>query len=84
MIDFEFVFNSAPAPYLLLRADAPDDYAIAAVNEAYLRATDTLRDAIVGRGLFEGFPDNPDDGRESSVGDLRFRSTGSAATARGT
>lgn len=64
------VFEAAPNPYLLLCADPPR-FTIAAVNEAYLHATGTMRDAIVGRGLFEVFPDNPHDGAATGVSDLR-------------
>src|ERR1700749_2751087 len=64
------IFEAAPNPYLLLRADAPR-YTIAAVNEAYLRATGTERGAIVGCGLFDVFPDNPHDGEATRVSDLR-------------
>jgi two-component sensor histidine kinase/PAS domain-containing protein len=64
------IFEAAPNPYLLLRADAPR-FTIAAVNEAYLRATGTTRAAIVGNGLFDVFPDNPHDGEATGVSDLR-------------
>jgi hypothetical protein len=34
---------------------------IVGVTQAYLDATMTQRELIVGRGLFDVFPDNPDD-----------------------
>lgn len=68
--DLARIFEAAPNPYLLLRVDAPH-FTIAAVNDAYLSATGTERDAIVGRGLFEVFPDNPQDGGATGVSDLR-------------
>jgi PAS domain S-box-containing protein len=68
--DLARVFAAAPNPYLLLRVDAPR-FTIAAVNNAYLHATGTERAAIVGRGLFEVFPDNPHDGSATGVSDLR-------------
>jgi signal transduction histidine kinase/DNA-binding response OmpR family regulator len=55
--DFQRLFESAPDLYLVLRPDLT----IVAVSEPYLRATMTERAAIVGRGLFEVFPDNPGD-----------------------
>ncbi len=55
---FEALFRAAPSPFLVI---TPPDYAIIAVNEAYLRATMTERAAVLGRGLFEVFPDNPED-----------------------
>ncbi len=67
--DFRALFESAPACYLVL---APDPkYTIVAVSEAYLRATMTRREAILGRGLFEVFPDNPDDPAATGVSNLR-------------
>src|SRR5689334_19244425 len=66
--DFEALFHASPAPLLVLR---PPRFTIIAVNDAYLRATMTDRDAILGRGLFEVFPDNPDDPAASGVRNLR-------------
>ncbi|MBX3065426.1 MAG: response regulator [Anaerolineae bacterium] len=65
--DFRALFESAPAPYLVLLPDLT----IAAVSEAYLRATMTKREEILGRGIFEVFPDNPDDPAATGVGNLR-------------
>jgi signal transduction histidine kinase len=55
--DFKTLFESAPGLYLALTPDLK----IVAVSDAYLRATMTKRDEILGRGLFDVFPDNPDD-----------------------
>jgi hypothetical protein len=44
---------------------------IVGVTQAYLDATMTERAAIVGRGLFEVFPDNPDD--EQATGEMNLR-----------
>jgi signal transduction histidine kinase len=55
--DFELIFESVPNCYLVL---APD-LTILAASDAYLRATITCRDEILGRGFFEVFPDDPDD-----------------------
>jgi signal transduction histidine kinase/CheY-like chemotaxis protein len=44
---------------------------IVAVSDAYLHATMTRREDILGRGLFEVFPDNPDDPGATGVGNLR-------------
>src|SRR5262245_34243806 len=68
--DFRRLFEAAPNPYLLICADPPA-FTIAAVNEAYLSATGTERAAIVGRPLFDVFPDNPDDSGANAVSDLR-------------
>jgi signal transduction histidine kinase len=46
-------------------------FTILAVTDTYLRATMTQRDAIVGRGIFEVFPDNPYDPTATGVRNLR-------------
>jgi two-component system cell cycle sensor histidine kinase/response regulator CckA len=65
--DFRALFESAPGLYLVL---APE-FTIVAVSDAYLRATKTKREDIVGRGLFEVFPDNPDDPTATGTRNLR-------------
>lgn len=65
--DFRVLFESAPGLYLVL---APD-LSIVAVSDAYARATMTHREQIVGRGVFEVFPDNPDDPAAEGVHNLR-------------
>ncbi len=65
--DFRALFESAPDLYLVL---APD-LAIVGVSDAYLRATMTQRQEILGRGIFDVFPDNPDDPATSGVRNLR-------------
>jgi signal transduction histidine kinase len=44
---------------------------IVAVSDAYLRATLTKRDNILGRHLFEIFPDNPDEAGATGTSNLR-------------
>ncbi|HVY37183.1 MAG TPA: ATP-binding protein [Polyangia bacterium] len=65
--DFRLLFESVPALYLVL---APD-LTIVAVSDAYLRATKTERDAVIGRGLFQIFPDDPGDATATGVSNLR-------------
>lgn len=69
MIDFGLIFDRSPTPYMLLRCDPPS-YTITAVNEAYLAATNMRREGMIGHGLFEVFPENPDDLRVNGPGDL--------------
>ncbi len=66
---FRLLFEASPNPYLILRPDR--NFTVVAVNERYLAATGTNRADILGRGLFEVFPDNPDDQSGSGVSDLR-------------
>src|SRR5262245_20016194 len=65
--DFRVLFEASPGLYLVLNPD----FVIVAANEAYLRATMTQRDEIIGRGIFEVFPDNPDDPAATGVSNLR-------------
>ena len=65
--DFRALFESVPDRYLVL---APN-LMIVAVSEAYLQATLTKRGEILGRHLFEVFPNNPDDPSATGVSNLR-------------
>jgi formate hydrogenlyase transcriptional activator len=65
--DFRSLFESVPSLCLVL---TPDLF-IVAVSEAYLHATMTERDDILGRGIFDIFPDNPDDPSATGVRNLR-------------
>jgi len=68
-LDFGLLFEQSPDVLLVLLPDAPR-YTMVAATEARLRATHTTRDTI-GKGLFEVFPDNPDDPAASGTGNLR-------------
>jgi PAS domain S-box-containing protein len=65
--DFRILFESAPGLYLVLKPDLT----IVAVSDAYLHATMTKREEILGRGLFDVFPDNPDDPTATGTRNLR-------------
>ncbi|GFO67382.1 hypothetical protein GMLC_09610 [Geomonas limicola] len=67
--DFRLLFEGSPHPYMVLLPDSL--FTIAAVNDRYLEVTGTRRAAMVGRGLFQVFPDNPDDPSANGVSDLR-------------
>jgi signal transduction histidine kinase/ActR/RegA family two-component response regulator len=67
-VPFRALFESAPSLCLVL---TPDDFTIVAVSEAYLRATMTERAGIMGRKLFEVFPDDPNDPAADGVRNLR-------------
>ena len=66
-IDYQRLFRSGSAPVLLL----DPDLVILDVSDAYLRATMTARDTLVGAHLFDAFPDNPDDPDADGVANLR-------------
>src|SRR5438128_2477238 len=65
--NFRLLFEAVPGQYLAL----DPELVIVAVSDAYLAATMTTRDGIVGRPLFEVFPDNPDDPDATVVSNLR-------------
>jgi PAS domain S-box-containing protein len=67
MPNFQALFQSGLDLCLVLTPDLK----IVAVNDAYLRATKTKREEIVGRGIFDVFPDNPDDPSATGVRNLR-------------
>lgn len=62
-------FNISPTPSLLLHIDWPK-FTIANVNEAYLEATQTKREDLIGKGIFEAFPDNDSDPSADGVKNL--------------
>lgn len=65
--DFQLIFESTPDLYLVLTTD----FRIVAASNAYLQATMTNRDEVVGREVFEVFPDNPDDFNATGAQNLR-------------
>ncbi len=65
--DFRALFEGSPNLYLVLDPGLK----IVAVNDAYCQATMTDRKAILGRGIFDVFPDNPADLTATGVSNLR-------------
>lgn len=65
--DFQTLFESAPALYLVLTPTLT----IVGASDAYLKATLTTRDAIVGRHIFDVFPDNPTEVSATGTSNLR-------------
>ena len=65
--DFRALFEASPGLLLVL----DQSFQIVAVSERYLEATMTRRDDILGRGIFDVFPDNPDDPEATGVANLR-------------
>ncbi|HUQ37734.1 MAG TPA: PAS domain-containing protein [Aestuariivirga sp.] len=65
--DFRALFEGSPNLYLVL----DPHFKIVAVSDAYCRATMTDRKTILGRGVFEVFPDNPADPKATGVSNLR-------------
>jgi signal transduction histidine kinase len=66
-LDWRGALEAAPDLYLFLSPELR----IVAASDAYLRATMTQRDAIVGRDLFDIFPDDPANTAANAVSNLR-------------
>ena len=65
--DFQALFEALPEKYLVIDGN----FVIVAVSDAYLTATLTERAVMVGRPLFDVFPDNPDDPATEGTRNLR-------------
>jgi signal transduction histidine kinase/ActR/RegA family two-component response regulator len=68
-LDFKSLFEAAPGSCLVL----DPDLVIVAASDAYLEETATVREAILGRALFEVFPGDP--GEEGLPGDGAMRAS---------
>lgn len=67
--ELKSIFESLPGLYLVLTPDLQ----IISASDAYLKATMTTREGILGRGLFEVFPDNPQE--EGATGESNLRAS---------
>lgn len=71
----DHIFQHLPNPGLILLPDAPK-FTIVAVNTAYLETAQTAEKDIIGKGIFEAFPENPEDrvskGVENALNSLNF------------
>ncbi len=63
---FKTIFESVPGLYLVLTPA----FEIVEASNAYLKATMTTRD-IIGKNIFDVFPDNPEDPKATGAGNLR-------------
>lgn len=66
-LQFRSLFESLPGLYLVLQPNLN----IVAVSDAYLKATMTRREQLLGKYLFDLFPGNPDDPAGTGVENLR-------------
>jgi PAS domain S-box-containing protein len=65
--DFEALFRVSPYPYLLMDRQLN----IVAANGAYLSMVGRTEAEILGRYVFDAFPENPDDRGSTNVAELR-------------
>jgi PAS domain S-box-containing protein len=68
--DFRALFEAVPTPFIVL---APPDFTIVAVNDAYLLTSMTRRAEIVGRSVFDVFPDDPSEA--DPMGERKLRAS---------
>ncbi|WNZ65807.1 PAS domain-containing protein [Myxococcus sp. MxC21-1] len=66
-IDFKTLFDVSPNPYMLLDRELR----FVAANPAYLRVTASKLDELLGRSVFEAFPDDPSDPNSANLRQLR-------------
>ena len=76
--DYKTLFESAAGLHLVV----DPELRIVAVSDGYLRATMTRREAIVGKRVFEVFPDNPGDAHATGVRNGRASFERAFATGR--
>lgn len=59
-VDYKRVFDAGSALYLILLPDEPR-FTIVGASDIYLQSTMRKREDIVGKGVFEAYPPNPND-----------------------
>jgi PAS domain-containing protein len=65
-VDFAQVFRHLPTPAVVLTPD----FCVAEVSQAYLHVAGRTREELLGRYVFDAFPDDPSDPGASGVRDL--------------
>lgn len=55
--EIEILYSCQPTPSIILNIDSPD-FSVAAINPAFLHATDTLQAQMIGKDFFDVFPIN--------------------------
>jgi PAS domain S-box-containing protein len=70
IVDLKSVFTTLPGSNVLVLPDSPV-FTIVAVSQDYLQATGRTTGELIGKGLFEAFPNNPDDPHQTSEKTVR-------------
>ncbi|MDN3055689.1 SpoIIE family protein phosphatase [Streptomyces hygroscopicus] len=65
-MDYENLFEATPSPMLVLGLDL----VIVAANDSYLNVTRRTREELIGRYVFDAFPDNPADPESTATRNL--------------
>jgi signal transduction histidine kinase len=69
-LDYRLLFEESPDILLVLLPDPPR-FTMVGATRARLAVTHTTREQILGRGLFEAFPDDPTDAAATGTRNLR-------------
>ena len=67
---FDHVFQLMPNPSLILLPDAPK-FTIVAANNAYLEVMNLSEKDLIGKGIFDAFPENPANTESTDVKNLK-------------
>jgi PAS domain S-box-containing protein len=65
--DYRALFRASPYPYLVMKPDLT----IIGASGAYLRSVQRTEEDIVGRYVFEAFPENPDDPDATDISEVK-------------
>jgi PAS domain-containing protein len=65
--DYQALFRASPYPYLVMGPDLT----IIGASSAYLRSVQRTEEDIVGRYVFEAFPENPDNPDATNISEVK-------------
>ncbi len=65
--DMAAIFNALPSACLVVTPDL----VLVAINDAHLRSSHAVRNEVLGRNIFDAFPDNPADPEANGVANVR-------------
>lgn len=69
-MQYTALFEALPGSCILLKNNPPH-YTILAATPEYLKQTGYAKEVMVGKGIFEAFPANPDDPTDTGESDLK-------------
>jgi PAS domain S-box-containing protein len=70
MLDYQNLFNGLPDQYVVFKSDSPV-FTMLAASEAYLAITGRSRKELIGKSLFDIFPDTSEMATETGAGELQ-------------
>jgi PAS domain S-box-containing protein len=69
-LDYQNLFENLPEHYVLFKSDSPV-FTMLAASKAYLSITGRTREEIIGKSLFDIFPDTSEIAAETGTGELQ-------------